>query len=118
MTVFVSAHCTVFRSLFEDLQQVRHILVDIFFKVDDDTLLRIFEQVGIIEAGREDEFRKRLEVGHLKSDLVTPLIAGDRIPIDMDIGLFFQSLEDRPVVRIGFSTSRIVGHTFDRSCFC
>ena len=111
MTVCVFAHCSVLRSLFEDCLEVRHVLVDIFFDVDDGTLLRIFQQVSVAEAGVEDELRECLDVGHFKLDLVAPLVGLDRLPVDVDVGLLFKTFEDRTVVRLRFGRGRIADHT-------
>ena len=117
VTVFIGDHGSVFRSLFENLLQVRHVFVDVIFERDDDALFRVFQQVSVAKTGIEDQFRQCFDVGHLKGDLVAPLVGLDRFPFDMDIGLFFKALEDGTIVRFCFGPGGIIGQRSEGGFF-
>ena len=113
VAILVGTHCLVLGSLLKDLVEVGHILLDVVFQIDDDTLLRILQQIGITETGIEHEVRQGLDVGHLQCDFLTPLVALDGLPLHMDVGLLFQTLEDGTVVRLGLGAGGEVGQALD-----
>ena len=117
VAVFIGDHSLVFRSQFENFLQIRHVFFDQIFDRDNDTLLRILQQIGIAETGIENQFRECLDVRHFKGDLVAPLVALNGLPFDMDVGRFFQALEDGAFVGIGLRTGRVVGQSSDRRFF-
>ena len=113
VTVFVGAHGLVLRSLLEDLAQVGHILFNVFFQIDDDTLLGVLQQVGVAEAGVEHEVGQGFDIGHFKGNLLAPLVALNGFPFHMDVGLLLQPLEDGTVVGLGLGAGGEVGQTLD-----
>ena len=118
VTVFVGAHGFVLRSLLEDLAQVGHILFNVFFQIDDDTLLGVFQQIGIAKTGVEHEVGQGFDIGHFKRNLLAPLVALNGFPLHMDVGLLLQPLEDGAVVGLGLGARGEVGQALDGGGFC
>ena len=106
MAVRVFAHSPVFRIILEDCGKIRHILLDILFHIENQSLLRILQKVCIVQACLEDEIREIFVVCKSERFLVAPLVCLDRSPFDMDVGLIFQTFEDGAVVRIRFGAGR------------
>ena len=115
MAVLVRAHVAVLRSLFEDLAKIRHVFVNVILKRDDHALLSILENIRVTKSCRRDELRQGLDVGHLKRDLIAPLVALDTLPVDVDICLLLKALVDSTFVGVSFRAGRISGQTGD---FC
>ena len=113
MAVLVGAHGAVLGGLLKDLLEVGHVLVDVLLEGDDDALLGILQNISIAETGRRNKFGKGLDVGHLKCDLVGPLVALDGLPVDMDVGGLFKALVDRAVVGLRLGAGRVPGQTGD-----
>ena len=118
VAVLVGAHHAILGSLLEDLLQVGHAGINVLFQSDDGALLGILLQVRVAETGGEHDFRQGTGVGHFEGNLLAPLIALDRAPFDVDVGRFFQALEDGAVVGIGFGTHREAGQGSKGLGFC
>ena len=116
MAVLVGTHVLVFGSLLKDLAQVRHELGgDVGFQGDDDALLGILQNISVADTSGRNELRQSLDVRHLERDLVAPLVALDRFPVDVDVGRLFETLVDGTVVGIGLGVGRESGQTGDLS---
>ena len=111
MAVCVFTHFPIFRIFFKDRCQVRHICVYVLFQRNDDTLICIFQQIAVTKIRAENKICQRIRVCHGKGNLVRPLIALDRSPVNMNISLFFQTLENRTVIGFRFCIGRITCHT-------
>ena len=100
MAVRGRTHCAVFRILFKNRLQVRHVFVDQVFQRDDDPLLRVTQKVIIAHARREQPVGKIPELSERQIFLVRELIVHEAGPVDMYVGLLLQPLEDQLFVRL------------------
>ena len=113
VAVLVGAHGTVLRELLKDLEEVRHVLVDVVFQGDEDALLGVLQDIGVAQAGGRNEFGQGLDVGQLERDLVAPLVGLDGLPVDMDVGRLFETLVDGAVVGVRLGVGRESGQAGD-----
>ena len=114
VAVLVGAHILVLGRLLEDLAEVRHQFGrDVLLEGDDDALLGILQDVRVAETGRGNELGQGLDVGHLERDLVAPLVGLDSLPVDVNVGLLFETLVDGAVVGLGLGIGRESGQTGD-----
>ena len=107
----VGAHGAVLRVLLKDLLEIRHIVVNVVFQIEDDTLICVAQQIAVGKISSKNKIRQGIGVGHIQGDLIAPLVGLDGGPVDVHIGLLFQTLEDGAVVRLGFAAHREAGHT-------
>ena len=105
----VGAHGAVLGVLLKDGLQVGHTGVDVLLQGDDHTLLGVAEQVAVREIGGKNKVGQGVGVGHIQADLVAPLVGLDGSPLDVDVGGFFQPLENGAVVRFRFAACGIAG---------
>ena len=118
MSVRIRRHDSVFRILVEYCLKVRHISINVLFKRNDNSLIRIFQQVCVTESGSENEISESLRIGHSEGNLITPLVALYCIPLYMDIGLFLKPFKDCTVIGVGLCVCRIADQTLDCCGLC
>ena len=113
MSVRIRRHDPVFRILVKYCLKVRHISINVLFKRNDNSLIRIFQQVCVTESGSENEFSQSLRVSHCEGNLIAPLVTLDCVPLYMDIGLLLKTFKDRTVIGVGLCVGRIADQTLD-----
>ena len=107
MPVRVGTHRAILRIILENCLEVRHIAVNVILKRNDNALVGILQKRAVVKAGVENEVGKRLRVRHRERDFVAPLVSLHCRPLDFDVRLFLQSLENRAIVRVRFRVCRI-----------
>ncbi len=89
----VGAHGAVLRVLLKDLLEIRHIVVNVVFQIEDDTLICVAQQIAVGKISSKNKIRQGIGVGHIQGDFIAPLVGLDGGPVDVHIGLLFQTLE-------------------------
>lgn len=94
------AHRPVLRISLENRLKIRHVLINQIFQRDDDALLRITEQIIIAHLRVKQSIREVSELCECQVLLIRELVLYETGPLDMDIRLFFETLENHTFIRI------------------
>ena len=134
MSVRCCTHCSVFRVFFKYSLKIRHVFINQIFYRNNDSLFGITKKIIITHPCVKKSIRKISELCQRQIFFVIKLIRYKTGPVNVDIGLLFQSFKNRSFIRFLCRCCRCTGnkrqlcfffqrkgHIFHRGiriCFC